>query len=72
MSKVQKWKVVRQHIGDRPYVEGEVRVGTEAEFAHLIPHVLQPLDAKAAPKPANKAAPKVANKADNRRKAKTA
>lgn len=44
MSKTRQFKVVRQHQGDRFYNEGETREGTDAEFAHLVPHVLEPME----------------------------
>lgn len=73
MAQIQKFKVVRNHTGDRPYAEGDIREGTKADFAHLIPHVLQPLPdeaEKAEPAVENKAEPAVANKAAPRRKSK--
>lgn len=66
-----KFKVVRSHEGDRFYKEGDTREGNEAEFKHLIPHVLVPVSSQKAEKaPSNKAekgAP--ANKSDDRPKA---
>lgn len=67
-----KFKVIREHQGDRFYKQGEIREGSEADFKHLIPHVLQPDEGKekaeAAPKnKAEDAAP--ANKASRGRKA---
>lgn len=70
MSKVQQFKVVRRHTGDRDYEEGDVREGTAADFAHLIPNVLQPIGEKAETAPENKAARAPANKADTRRQSK--
>lgn len=61
-----KFRVVRGHQGDRYYNEGEEREGNEADFKHLIPHVLEPVSGKkaeAAPK--NKAEPAPANKGDD-------
>lgn len=70
MSKTEEFRVVRQHQGDRFYKEGETREGTKADFAHLIPRVLQPIEAKADTAEENKAEPPVANKADTRRESK--
>ncbi|MGE4339155.1 MAG: hypothetical protein AB7E55_24750 [Pigmentiphaga sp.] len=61
-----KFRVIRQHLGDRMYWPGDEREATEGDVAHLVrAGVLEPLSAKAEPKPNNKAekgAP--ANKAD--------
>jgi len=53
-----KFKVIREHIGDRPYVEGEIREADARDVAHLVPRVLEPIgaDAKAKAKPASKPA----------------
>lgn len=72
MTQNQLYRVVREHVGDRPYAEGEVRISRPEDVAHLVPHVLEPLGEKSETKPSNKAesaAP--ANKADPGRKAKT-
>jgi hypothetical protein len=79
-SKLQKFRVLREHDGDRFYAEGEIREATPADVAHLVGKVLEPMveepeaeAAKAEPAPANKAegsAP--ANKAASRKKAATA
>ena len=53
-----KFRVLRQHTGDKPYAEGDTREADEGEVAHLIGTTLE----KMAEKPANKAAPKSANK----------
>lgn len=64
------FKVVRRHIGDREYGVGEIRSGTLADLGHLVPHILQPLGAKAASPLKNKAAGAApANKAGAGRKA---
>lgn len=67
-----KFKVVREHYGDRHYMPGDVREVSAADVAHLVPSVLAPLEIKAEPSaPLNKAedaAP--ANKAAHGRKAK--
>lgn len=43
----QKFKVVREHVGDRPYAEGEIREADPSDVKHLVPHVLEPIKAKA-------------------------
>lgn len=68
-----KFKVVREHFGDRMYAVGEERELDEKAAAHLVPRVLQPVveKKKAERAPRNKAegaAP--ANKASSGRKAK--
>lgn len=66
---MKTYLVIRKHIGDRQYLPGETREGTGLD--HLVPHVLEPIKAKAEPAPLNKAedaAP--VNKAFNGRKAK--
>jgi len=40
---MQNFKVVREHIGDKLYKEGDIRRGSEADFKHLIPNVLVPI-----------------------------
>ena len=50
-----KYKVIRQHLGDRMYMPGEVRELAEADARYLIPRCLEPLAAKAEPAPKNKA-----------------
>ncbi|QCP88103.1 hypothetical protein EYE35_21015 [Cereibacter sphaeroides] len=52
---MQKYTVLRQHIGDRPYEVGDEREAAPADVAHLVPHVLEPAsaeDGKADAKPA--------------------
>ena len=70
MSKLQNYRVLRGHEGDRPYAEGETRQADPAAVAHLVGKVLEPIKGKAEPSPRNKAegaAP--ANKASTGRKA---
>lgn len=77
-SKLQNFRVLREHDGDRFYKQGEIREAKAGEVAHLVGKVLEPLAdepeseaAKAEPAPQNKAegaAP--ANKASPGRKAK--
>jgi hypothetical protein len=50
-----KYKVIRQHYGDRLYMQGETREIAEAEARHLVPRCLEPIAAKAEPAPKNKA-----------------
>ncbi|PWE26996.1 hypothetical protein C4N9_18500 [Pararhodobacter marinus] len=60
--------VLRPHIGDRPYAQGDTREADAASVKHLVrAGVLAAQtdgDTKKAKAPANKAAPKPANKAD--------
>ncbi|HEV2552721.1 MAG TPA: hypothetical protein VGV17_03040 [Bosea sp. (in: a-proteobacteria)] len=77
-SKLQKFRVLRDHDGDRFYLPGDIREANPSEVAHLVGKVLEPAKdagewdgeaAKAEPTPKNKAegaAP--ANKASGRRK----
>ncbi|MFC0633287.1 hypothetical protein [Brevundimonas balnearis] len=61
---IQKFKVARQVLFDRLYLEGETYEGDDSEVRHLVAAgVLQPLAAKAAPAVKNKAEPKLQNKA---------
>jgi len=71
MSKTERYTVVREHTGDKPYAENDTREAVPDEVAHLVPHVLQPIAEKAERAPLNKAedaAP--ADKATTGRKAK--
>lgn len=72
MSEQQKWKVVREHEGDRSYKEGDVRTGTKEELGHLSPKCLEPLGsvAKEASPVKNKAEPEVQNKSEPKAKTK--
>lgn len=57
-----KFKVIRQHLGDKMYFPGDEREMREDEAAHLVPHVLRKMESA----PKNKAearAPK--NKSDD-------
>jgi hypothetical protein len=49
-----KFKVIREHVGDRPYSEGEIRDADPDSVKYLVPHVLEPV---AKPKAASKPAP---------------
>lgn len=56
MADLQKFTVLRRHIGDRIYDVGEVREGVLNDLRHLVPRVLIPLENKAeGAAPANKA-----------------
>lgn len=78
MSKTSKFRVVREHEGERFYNVGETRIAADADVRHLVPHVLEPIgpaegadapEAKAEPAPANKSEPAApANKARAPRK----
>lgn len=58
-----KYKVIRQHQGDRMYLPGEERELPEGDAGHLIPRCLVPISGKAEPAPKNKAEPAPKNKA---------
>lgn len=63
-----KYRVVREHIGDKPYAPGDERIAAPADVAHLVPNVLEdrgPVKAEKAEAPAkNKAEAPAANKAE--------
>ena len=51
-----KFNVLRQHQGDKFYNAGDEREANESDVAHLVKSgVLEPIKAKAEPKPKNKA-----------------
>ena len=59
-----KFKVLRQHYGDKLYMAGDTREADERDVAHLVERgVLEPVKTKAAQPVENKAEPKVRNKA---------
>ncbi|MET4636168.1 hypothetical protein [Kaistia defluvii] len=58
-----KFKVIREHLGDRFYKVGETREAQRGDVAHLIGTTLAP-SGKAAKPAKNKAAPPVSNKAE--------
>ncbi len=68
MANREKFRVIREHGA---FVEGDEREAVRADVEHLIPHVLEPIEAKAEKAPQNKAEVAPANKADTGRKAKT-
>jgi hypothetical protein len=41
MPKLNRYRVVREHYGDKAYAEGDIRDAVEGEVAHLVPHVLE-------------------------------
>ena len=41
MPKLNRYRVVRRHYGDKAYVVGDIRDAAENEVAHLVPHVLE-------------------------------
>jgi len=60
-----KFKVLKQHYGDKQYFAGDEREANEAEVAHLVKAgVLQASGGKSEPAPANKAEAAPANKAE--------
>jgi hypothetical protein len=58
----QQYRVIREHVGDKPYAEGDVRTADPKLVEHLVGRVLEPIEqAKSAPrspKAPAKAAPK--------------
>lgn len=58
-----KFKVIREHLGDRYYLVGETREAQRADVKHLIGKSLE-LPGKAARPALNKAARPPVNKAD--------
>lgn len=59
---MQKYTVLRQHIGDRDYLPGETREARPADVAHLVGTVLEPIEAKVAEAPEDKATEAPENK----------
>lgn len=55
-----KYRVVREHVGDKPYAEGDERIADSGTVSHLVPHVLEEIGPVR--KKAQKAAPN--NKAE--------
>lgn len=49
-----KFIVKRQHFGDKMYMPGDEREAVESDVGHLIPHVLEKMEAA----PKNKAEPR--------------
>lgn len=41
MTKLMKYRVVREHQGDKPYAERDERIAAPSDVKHLIPHVLE-------------------------------
>lgn len=61
-----RFKVIREHYGDRMYQPGEIRELADGEGRHLVPRCLEPIETKAEPAPRNKAeGPAPKNKARN-------
>lgn len=61
---MEKFKVTRQHFGDRLYMPGDEREASARDVAHLVENgVLEPVKAKAEPAVKNKAEPATQNKA---------
>lgn len=59
-----KYHVLRRHIGDKLYEEGDEREADEGDVAHLVKNgVLQPSGQKAEPAVKNKAEKPLKNKA---------
>jgi hypothetical protein len=83
MPKLNRYRVVRKHYGDKAYAVGDIRDAAEADVKHLVPNVLElvgpvpdeneaPAEkAKAEDTPLNKAEPAApANKAARQRASK--
>ena len=58
-----KYTVKRAHQGDKWYSEGDEREAKEADVAHLVGSVLEPVKTKAEPPVKNKAVSAPKNKA---------
>lgn len=41
MTKLTKYRVVREHQGDKDYAEGDERIAAAADVKHLIPNCLE-------------------------------
>lgn len=41
MAKLTKFRVIREHEGDRFYAVGDTRTAVAAEVKHLVPNVLE-------------------------------
>ena len=53
---MKTYEVIRQHLGDRMYMPGDIREATEGDVKHLIANgVLKESQAKSEKVPANKA-----------------
>lgn len=52
---MQKYTVLRQHLGDRDYLPGDTREANPTDVAHLIGTTLEPVENKAVTPPENKA-----------------
>lgn len=60
-----KFKVLKQHYGDKQYFAGDTREANEADVKHLVERgVLQAVGGKSEPAPVNKAEAAPANKAE--------
>lgn len=60
-----KFKVLREHYGDRLYTESDEREANERDVEHLVKAgVLQKADAKSEPEPENKAELAPVNKSE--------
>lgn len=58
-----KYKVIRAHVGDKPYKVGQTRTANPADVGHLIGKCLVEIKEKAEPALKNKAEKTVKNKA---------
>lgn len=67
-----KFKVLRQHYGDKQYFAGDEREANEADVAHLVEvGVLEKAGSKSEDAPLNKAEAAPANKAEAASKSKS-
>lgn len=62
----QDFRVIREHVGDRPYAEGEIRTADPRVVEHLIGKVLEPIEDK--PAPAGKARKAPSKSASSRKR----
>lgn len=65
MAKLTRYRVLREHDGDRFYNTGETREARAADVAHLVGRVLEPLGEVEAADDAEKGEPAPLNKAED-------
>lgn len=64
MPKLNRYRVVREHYGDKSYAEGDIRDAAASDVAHLVPHVLELVGPAPDSEPAEKAEADHQNKAE--------
>lgn len=52
----RKFRVIRPHVGDKEYAEGDIRTADPRDVEHLVPKVLEPIEEPKKAPPAPKAA----------------